>query len=743
MRRGGRRFILPLNAYLYALAATMALLLGLFGWATLGEIRETGERLDSLEHALAREEFSLALSDAVDRMQGIAERLTRWDEVRQQLQDPTYYSYWHQHRLRKPGTLPGFILEAGLYDGDGAPLARFHEDPLPERTPFTPNPRIWRSGERLLIEVTHPIPEGPHSPAGHVVLQADLLEAIRETFSFSRLDFSAIDVRDVPEHAIAVETLPGMLHLRPVRSMARQEFMETVERAMIRLTLFVVFLVLALLAFFSLLVRRPLTRLSEFVTKLRQGELSEEDMLCSQPIAELEAIRASLQDYHLQLETARLDLDERNRELWELAHKDPLTGSWNRRAFERDWKNLRSLLDGTRMEIAFLLFDCDHFKAINDSYGHQVGDEVIRIIAGRIQQVLRRGDRLYRLGGDEFATLMLECGRECAEKLAEHCQHAMHEEDFSRLGIHEPVHLSIGIAISDASSLPDLSELKRRADTAMYHAKRPGTHHICFHEPQMDEDEGMLYSSHAIHAVQRAVRRGEGVEMHYQPVFDLHEERVIYLEALARLKEDGELLMPGQFLPIVEAHRLEEEFDQAVLRAVSEDQERGLFPDGVGLSINLSASGLLSKRVMQLLGELAGIAGDRLLVLEITETTLITRLQDATRQIRLARELGYQVALDDFGSGYSSLRYLASMPVDIIKFDISMTRRILEGGRQREMIEGIAQMIGRAGYRTVAEGIEDEQALEIIRQAGFSHGQGYLFGRPARATLPGTAVARP
>jgi EAL domain-containing protein (putative c-di-GMP-specific phosphodiesterase class I) len=374
-----------------------------------------------------------------------------------------------------------------------------------------------------------------------------------------------------------------------------------------------------------------------------------------------------------------------------------------------------------------------------------VGDEVIRITASRIQQTLRQGDRLYRLGGDEFATFVLECGRRCAERLAERCLQAMRQEDFSRLGIHEPVNLSIGIALANGRRLPELSELKRRADMAMYHAKRPGTRRICFHESHMDADRGMLYSSQAIHAVQQAVRHGEGLEMHYQPIVDLSGERIAFLEALVRLRGDNGLFQPGQFLPIVEAHRLEEEFDFAILRTLQQELERGTLPAGVGVSLNLSANGLLSHRTMKLLESLAASAGSRPLLLEITESTLITRLQDATRQIGAAHELGYQVALDDFGSGYSSLRYLASMLVEMIKFDISMTRRIVAGGRERHMIQGIVQVIGEAGFRTVAEGIEDPDALSQVRKAGFTHGQGYLFGRPVPSSElpPGMAESNP
>ena len=712
--------------------AIMIALLGLFGWVTLQEIRQTAQQLEALEERLAREEFSGAVQDTLSRVRTIASRLADWDEVHQQLENPTYYVYWHQHRLLKPGNLPDFIMEAGVYDREGRPLAQLPNDPLPARLPFAPDPRVRRKGDLLLLELSHPVTKGKDPPRGYLVLQADLMAALRKNSLFSHLDFGAIDPGKVPETPLSPAALPSRLDLTPLESPARRQFMKTIEQAMLRLGFIVIVVSLAMLVLFSLLVRRPLVRLSEFVTRLKKGEHTGDELSDSQLIRELEEIRLSLRDYHFQLETARLDLDAQNRKLWELAHKDSLTGTWNRRAFEHDWQSLRELLDGRRMCIAFVLFDCDHFKAINDSYGHQTGDEVIHIIADSIQQELRRGDRLYRLGGDEFATLLLDCDTECANKLAVRCLNNLRQQDFSRLGIHEPVQLSIGIAVYDAQQIPDLTELKHRADMAMYHAKRPGAHHICFFDPERDSDAGMLYSSQAIHAVQQAVRHGEGIRMHYQPICRLENDQPEYVEALARLQADDGLITPAQFLPIVEAHRLEEEFDKAVLQALMQDCRQGVMPEKLGLSLNLSASGLLSKEVMELLAQLAATTGDRLLILEITESALITRLQDATRQLSMAQEMGYSVALDDFGSGYSSLRYLASMPVQIVKFDLTMVRYILEGSRERSMIEGIVQMIAKAGYHTVAEGIEDEKALAIIRRAGFTYGQGYHFGRPSR-----------
>ena len=158
------------------------------------------------------------------------------------------------------------------------------------------------------------------------------------------------------------------------------------------------------------LLAAPLRRLSLHIDALREGQggLLAESFTRSLPVAELEKVRHSLNDYQNKLEQMHYSLNEKNDELWTLVHHDPLTGIYNRRRFEEDWEHVLSVSSGHRLEVSLLLFDCDHFKAINDTYGHQTGDQVIQAITHSLQNTLRHGDRLYRLGGDEFATLFLD-----------------------------------------------------------------------------------------------------------------------------------------------------------------------------------------------------------------------------------------------------------------------------------------------------------------------------------------------
>ena len=276
-----------------------------------------------------------------------------------------------------------------------------------------------------------------------------------------------------------------------------------------------------------------------------------------------------------------------------------------------------------------------------------------------------------------------------------------------------------------------LQHLHRQADIAMYYAQRPGQGKIAVYSEEMGEGLEAVVSSAETSAVYEAMSDPSRLEMHYQPVLDLSTSRFDYYEALVRIRGEQGLVMPSSIFPVVELRGLECEFDLAVLERVRTDLEAGLVPDGAGVSLNVSGPGIVSQRVNDALMQFAPLLITHKLVLEVTETSLITQIAQASANLARLRKAGFIIALDDFGSGYSSLRYLSSMPVDLVKFDISMVRSLEESGRQAVFVEDLTRMIKDAGYRLVAEGIESESLLAKVRQLGFSHAQGFHIGRPA------------
>ena len=718
-----------LNLYLGAFAALSLLLLLLLAWLVKNRIDAVDQDLRAAMEANARTELEQALKEACSGMEAAARRIAQWDEIRQQLRHPAYYAYWRAHRLHKPGTLPDSVTASEIYDVDGRPLGQFSDSLLPATVPEHPDARVLlRADGQPVLQLFQPVRDSRGGHLGWVGLQFELLPALQRAI-YTYLDPKTLRMDSIPAEGVPPEHLLEYIRFDTRPSDSRQAMLGILNDSLLQIAGMVILIGTGLYLLYNLLISRPLQRMEHMVRQLGDVGCTELQRIRF-PVLELETVRHALIDYHRNLEQAHCELDERNRELWRLAHRDPLTGVFNRRALDEDWHRLIDTNGRHTGPVAFLLLDCDHFKAINDTYGHETGDEVLRRIAHGIQHALRSSDRLYRLGGDEFAAVLVECNRECAHEVAQRCIKAVDAEDFGKLGLREPVHLSIGIAVAGPGPLPPVDTLKRMADMAMYHAKRPNRHRIQFYDDEMDRDGGMLYSSRIVHAVEHCLRHRCGIEMHYQPVVDLESGDIGYREALARIRIGEELLMPGQFMPVIEAHRLEGDFDLAVIEAIRRDAEQGRLPPDAGISVNVSGMGITRKDVMEALGSLAGTVVGRPLVLEITETTYIDRIDLANRQIRMARGLGYRIALDDFGSGYSSLRYLATMPFDIVKFDISMTRQLNGRESQRMITERMVKMLTDAGYCTVAEGIEDEATLERVRRAGFAAAQGFHLGRP-------------
>jgi diguanylate cyclase (GGDEF)-like protein len=492
-------------------------------------------------------------------------------------------------------------------------------------------------------------------------------------------------------------------------------------------------IVAAVVVFFTnhQLLVKPLRKLSWQIDLMRHGD-SAIDAGISQPmpLEELENVRRSLHHYQLQLRELHGTLENQNREFHTQARQDVLTRCHNRRAYEEDWAQLKQSVVSTPRNVAYLIFDCDRFKTINDTYGHATGDRVLVTIADALVMALRANDRLYRLGGDEFATLLPQSTPAQARQVALRCQMLIEAASFSQLGVAEPVSVSIGIAYCSADNNAQIAALPKQADIAMYSAKQPGHNKIALYNKETDAAADTLFASRESSAVFQALANPGMIEMHYQAVYSLSLGKVDYYEALARIRWRDELLMPNAFLPIVSSRRLEAEFDLAVLMQIDADLASDLLPAGCGVSINLSAQSLPRAEIVSQLLELSRYSEQHPLILEITETSLITQMMEARTYLDLLRAAHFKIAMDDFGTGYSPMRYLVDLPVDIIKFDISLIQKLQEHDRAGRVVADFARMMADAGYELVAEGIENEIVMQRVRKLGFAHVQGYFIGHP-------------
>ncbi len=737
--RRGRQ--LSLRGLLWRFLAGGILVFVLLGANLLYQIDRIKSTAAEARMALARDEMLRAFRHAEEHTRKLLTDLAAWDEVEQQLRTPAYYSYWRSNRIESGRELPPHVLDMELYDEAGRPLLRRPDALLPPAVPH--RPFLFRHHDgRLLYLRFEPVADrnDPGRRLGYVGLAVDMLDAMRRLQDFSTLQADSLAAAPFDGERTRRDTVIETLRFHPVAELQTSPLETLLKWNLLQFSLLLAMLVVGLYLLLRHYVTRPMQALVDYLDGLRAGTVTVSTApRLDHPVAEFATLQDSLQRYQQELDQVHMRLDAQNNELFRLAHHDHLTGVWNRRAFDEDWQSLVNLLGEQRMTVAFLLFDCNHFKAINDTYGHETGDRVIAVIAELLQQTLRRGDKLYRLGGDEFAGILLNVDPDAVTHVVERCIKTVGVYPFNDLGIREPVSISVGVAIADHASADELRELPRQADLAMYNAKkrrRP----FCIYAPEMGGDAAIL-SSHKVSTVLRAVNRQDNIEPHYQPIHRQGEEAPAYYEALVRLRDSrGELVHPGDIFPIIERHALDADLDHAMFRAIEADLAAGLLPTGSGVSINLSAASLVDRHLERHLTAFLPHLHQYRIVLEVTETSLISQLAAANENLEKLRRLGFHVALDDFGSGYSSLRYLANMPVDIVKFDITMVQALHESERSRLFIQHIARLIREAGYDLVAEGIEDQATLDLVYRMGATHAQGYFLGRPQRpATANDTA----
>jgi len=390
--------------------------------------------------------------------------------------------------------------------------------------------------------------------------------------------------------------------------------------------------------------------------------------------------------------------------------------------------------------VAVAYIDLDGFKAVNDTHGHAVGDELLRKVSARMRAALRPGDTLARLGGDEFVAVFVDLSGESAVMpvLADvlQCVAAPLQWD----GVCLSTTASVGVAFGGGPDSADADTLLRQADMAMYQAKLLGKNRYALFHATLDREVRLQHEREARFA--HALAHHE-LLLHYQPQVNLRTREVVGVEALLRWNhpEQG-LLLPGHFLPYAERQdlsvRLGEWVIETALAQQTEWMRQGLT---LKMSINIAGAHLLHPHFVP---RLAGIL-DRFthiprhhIVLELLESSALGSLDDVAAVIRACRELGVGMALDDFGTGYSSLSYLKQLPASVLKIDRSFVRDMLHDHGDKAILSSIV-LLGQAFGRTViAEGVESDAQGHALLMLGCELAQGYGIARPMPAeALPG------
>jgi diguanylate cyclase (GGDEF)-like protein len=393
---------------------------------------------------------------------------------------------------------------------------------------------------------------------------------------------------------------------------------------------------------------------------------------------------------------------------------------------------------GEHRRLAFLFIDLNRFKEINDSFGHRAGDEILRHMGERFSGALRAGDALVRLGGDEFAAVLVDADGERAQAIAERLTASL-EEPFAMEAVSAKIEASIGIALAPEHAT-SAQELVSCADQAMYRAKAE-------RRPFVVYEEGFQNSVDLLQLAEElgtALAEGE-LRLHYQPQLNLRTGEALACEVLIRWPHPKlGLIPPLKFLPLAEQVGLMGDLTSWVL-AQSLQQCAAWRAEGrpASVSVNVSPSNLLEPGFTRKVTE--ELAANSLpaesLVLEITETSIITDFERAKLVIDELAELGVVVSVDDFGTGFTSLAYLSSLAVRELKLDRTFTTHVAH--RDRQLVRSTIELGHALGLRVVAEGVEDSDTLALLTELGCDVGQGYFIGMPEPADPPQPARVTP
>ncbi|GAB3546235.1 hypothetical protein GCM10027404_06160 [Arthrobacter tumbae] len=484
-----------------------------------------------------------------------------------------------------------------------------------------------------------------------------------------------------------------------------------------------------------------LAMLVDGIVKLSRGDLS--SRMTPSPVRDdvdavitgvnllAEELELVYRQFEKRVENRTAMLHQAHLDMKRMAMTDALTGLSNRvDLVEKIEQSLSGQQDGNPPP-ALLLLDLDSFKNVNDRFGHDAGDDVLREVAERLRGVVRATDTVARLGGDEFAILVTQSTMEIALGVANRALEVLAKSiDVDEFSVHPRASIGLRLATADHTA----ESLLYEADTAMYAAKNEGRSIIKTFEPVM------LYDRQLRTLMASELRDAIGTDqlcVHYQPIVNLRDGSVNGVEVLVRWNHPTRgLIPPDSFIPLAEEIGAISELDRWVMATALQQyaiwRAALLVPEDFQVRVNISA---IELRQLDMVDFVRGLlkrmsVPPPSLVIEITESALVSGGEVETYSLLSLKQLGVCIEIDDFGTGYSSISYLRNLPVDMVKVDRSILREPATGSWQPEFVAAVFQLIRAAGLGAVFEGIETHEQADFLRSLGEISGQGYYFSRP-------------
>ncbi len=644
-------------------------------------------------------------------------------------------------RLREPLTtmaVPLYDRRSGAVDSVVVATVRFKQ--------------IWD----LLAEVAYPGDSEVYvvSATGAVVAHGNPAVVLGgTTFELPSGDGQA---KGLSGETVVIATLPlriGGEGLTVVAEQGRSTALSVADRAVevvVGVTLLGLVVAIMLVALAVRLIVRPIEGLAVSADTIAEGDLSHRadvnspgeigqlarsfNTMTARLSQEIQSLEDRVRQRTTELEDAAAVQEELIEQLEHQAANDFLTGLPNRYSLENrlEIELARSRRLGT--SVALLLLDLDDFKGVNDTFGHEIGDQLLVAIGGRLKESLRAVDAVCRLGGDEFAIIQPDVAdRDQAARFAERLLAAT-AGSFELESQEIFTGVSIGVAISDGGAI-SVSQFMRQADLALYRAKDDGRNTYRFFADAMDADVSRRVR--LSQDLRGAIERGE-LYLEYQPQVRLDDRLIVGVEALVRWRHPKfGVVGPTELVPIAEAAGLIEEVGQWVLRRACaqarrwRDSDTPVLPVAVNVSALQLRSACFADTVTHVLAE-SGLEPQHL-ELEITETVLMEAKEHVGRSIGTLHALGVGISLDDFGRGYASLDYVRRYPLSKIKIDRSFVRDMMTNTKSAAIVGAVIDLASQLGLRVVAEGVEGVALLERLEDEGCDSVQGFFFSRPVPA----------
>jgi diguanylate cyclase (GGDEF)-like protein/PAS domain S-box-containing protein len=409
---------------------------------------------------------------------------------------------------------------------------------------------------------------------------------------------------------------------------------------------------------------------------------------------------------------------------------DSLTNLYNRRRFNKELKNWIELARRYNTNGSLLFLDLDNFKYVNDTYGHRAGDELLINFAELLKRRVRKTDIIARIGGDEFAIILPYTNGDKAQAVAKQILELARKEIFIGKTHQQCITVSIGITLFPEHG-EDPEMLLTYADMAMYHAKRTGRNRICIYtqNQKMQVEKRAGWEKRILDAL-----KNDHFVLYLQPIQDLTRKAVAGYEALLRMVDEKEkIILPANFLDTAERSNLIYEIDRWVIRrAMRIISEQHFCQKGLFLEINISGKSFSDTELLSIIKkelETTGINPAHL-IFEITETAIVENMVDAQNFINLLKAIGCRFALDDFGVGFASFSYLKHLHVDYLKIDGSFIKDLPHSPVDRHLVKAIAEIANGMEKYTIAECVENEETMQLLRNFGVHYAQGYYIGHP-------------